>query len=214
VSPPFSHDDEVSSVALATVGGVHLLATGSRDRTARLWHVPNGGSVGSPFPHPAAVASLTFGEIDGRTVLMTGCADGNVRLWDPLRAAVSDAVQGWFPSVAMDADIVAAGSNDGHVRLWDIASGDSYPPLPVDPGYQPSSESVSLPSVKVYLGGTHPRILLAQYRSSPLASRTAGPGRPGRRPVPTRRRSSPRRGGAQVRRQITRRHHLVCHGNA
>jgi WD40 repeat protein len=163
-SSPVSHDGEVSSVALATIGGSHLLATGSRDRTARLSYVPAGGSAGPPLPHPAPVESLAFGEVDGRTMLATGCLDGNTRLWDPLRASAARvAVEGWFPSVAMDTDLVVAESDDGHVRLWNIASGYSYPPLPVEPGYEPSSEPVDLPDVKVRLGGMHPRILLAQH---------------------------------------------------
>ena len=90
-------------------------------------------------------------------MLVTGSEDGNTRLWDPLRASAARVtVQGWFPSVAMDADVVVAGSKDGHVRLWDIASGTSYPPLQVEPSYSYD--------VKVWLGGTHPRILLAQHR--------------------------------------------------
>lgn len=164
VSPPVRHDGEVSSVALATVGGFHLLATGSRDRTAQVWYAVGNVPAGPPLPHPAPVESLAFGEVEGRTMLVTGCLDGNTRLWDPLRSSAARvAVEGWFPSVAMDADVVVAGSEDGHVRLWDIASGTSYPPLPVEPGYEPSYKLVHPSGVTVWLGGTHPRILLARH---------------------------------------------------
>ena len=136
----------MSSVALATVGGFHLLATGSRDRTAQVWYAVGNVPAGPPLPHPAPVESLAFGEVEGRTMLVTGCLDGNTRLWDPLRSSAARvAVEGWFPSVAMDADVVVAGSEDGHVRLWDIASGTSYPPLPVEPGYEPSYKLVPRP---------------------------------------------------------------------
>ena len=134
VWPPVSLDGEVSSVALATVGGVQLLATGSRDRTARLWHVAAGGSAGPPLRHPAPVESLAFGEVDGRTMLVTGCLDGNTRLWDPMRASAARvAVEGWFPSVAVDASVVVAESDNGHVRalrLYDLRTGElTIPPV-------------------------------------------------------------------------------------
>lgn len=159
VLPPVSHDGEVSSVALATVGGFKLFATGSHDRTARLWYLVGGGSTGPPLPHPAQVESLAFGEVDGRMMLVTGCADGNTRLWDPLRASAARVTaEGWFSSVATDAAVVAAGSEDGQVRVWDIASGNSYP---VELDYD-TYELVYPPNVKVWLGGTHPRILITQ----------------------------------------------------
>jgi WD40 repeat protein len=93
-------------------------------------------------------------------MLVTGSLDGNTRLWDPLRASAARvAVEGWFASVAMDADVVVAGSEDGQVRFWDLASGASYSPLPVEPGYESSYE----PRLKVRLGGTTPRLLLARH---------------------------------------------------
>jgi len=161
VSPPVRHNGRVSSVALATIGGRHLLATGSYDRTARLWDAFYGEPMDRPLPHPAQVQSVAFGEVDGRTMLVTGCLDGNTRLWDPLRASAARiAVEGWFPSVAMDADVVVAGGEDGQVRLWDIASGAAYSLIPAEPGYEPSYERDGM---KVLLAGTHPRLLLAQH---------------------------------------------------
>ena len=181
VSPPVRHDGEVSSVALATIGGSHLLATGCSDRTARLWYLPGSVPAGPPLSHPAPVESLAFGEVEGRTMLVTGCLDGNTRLWDPLRSSAARvAVEGWFTSVATDADVVVAGGEHGHVRLWDIASGNSYPPLSVKMGRDlPAELKYELPEdptlvhtypaaghpppgVKVQLGGIHPRILIAE----------------------------------------------------
>ena len=60
--------------------------------------------------------------------------------------------------MAIDAAVVAAGSEDGQVRVWDIASGNSYP---VELDYD-TYELVYPPNVKVWLGGTHPRILITQ----------------------------------------------------
>ena len=161
VSPRVRHNGEkVSGVALATIGGRDLLVTGGYDRTARQWDLPYGYLAGEPLPHPAPVQSVAFAEVDGRTMLVTGCLDGNTRLWDPLRSSAARVtVEGWFASVAMDADLVVAESEDGQVRFWDVASGASYSPHPAEPGYEPSYE----PGVKVRLGGTAPRLLLAQH---------------------------------------------------
>jgi WD40 repeat protein len=160
------HNERLSSVALAAIGGQPLLATGSYDRTARLWGAFHGEPMESPLPHPAPVDSVAFGEIDGRTMLVTGCLDGNTRLWDPLRASGARvAVEGWFSSVAMDADVLVAGSEDGQVRLWDIASGAVYSLLPAEPGYEaPYEPPYALDGMKVLLAGTRPRLLLTQHR--------------------------------------------------
>lgn len=163
---PVRHNGWVSSVALATIGGQHLLATGSHDQTARLWDALNGDPAGPPLPHPAPVRSVAFGEVDGRTMLVTGCHDGNTRLWDPLRASGARvAVEGWFASVAMDAGVVVAAREDGPVRLWDIASGISYPSFLGEAAYGSGylrDPPPPPPGVKVRLGGTHPRLLLAR----------------------------------------------------
>jgi WD40 repeat protein len=154
------HDGQrVSSVALATIGGRRLLATGGHDRTARIWDADHGQSMGPPLPHPAPVERVAFGEVDGRTMLVTGGLDGSARLWDPLRASGARvAVEGWFASLAMDSDVIVAGSEDGSVRLWELASGNAYRlalgPAPDQPTYRGG--------VNVRLAGAYPRFLLEQ----------------------------------------------------
>lgn len=55
VAGPPRHNERSSSVALAAIGGQPLLATGSYDRTARLWGAFHGQPMESPLPHPAPV---------------------------------------------------------------------------------------------------------------------------------------------------------------
>ncbi len=157
------HGGEVGSLAMTTVSPMHLLATGGTNRTVQIWDALGGGAAGPPLQHPAAVTTVAFGNIEARTMVVTGCLDGNVRLWDPLRSSASRvSVDGWFPTIAMDADVIAAGGEDGQLQLWNAASSARYPPLPVEPRYRGLLEKY-LPRVRrLRLGGSHARTLVSQ----------------------------------------------------
>jgi WD40 repeat protein len=71
------------------------LATGSWDKTARLWDVATGQPLGEPLRHQGAVYAVAFSR-DGKT-LATGSTDGDVRLWEtplPLPGA-ADQITAW-----------------------------------------------------------------------------------------------------------------------
>ena len=68
----------VSSVAFAPDG--KTLATGSWDRTVKLWDVTTGKELATLKGHTDAVSSVAFAP-DGKT-LATGSVDQTVKLWD------------------------------------------------------------------------------------------------------------------------------------
>jgi hypothetical protein len=122
----------VASVALPD--GRTLLATGSADRTVRLWDPSTGHPVGEPLTgHTSwvrAVASVVLP--DGRTLLATGSADRTVRLWDPSTGhPVGEPLTGHTGPVNAVASValpdgrtlLATGSADRTVRLWDPSTG-------------------------------------------------------------------------------------------
>jgi COMPASS component SWD3 len=125
------HEDEISAIAISPDG--HTLATGSHDKTIKLWNLDNGKLlctfcsqlfVGT---HSEAVAAVTFSH-DGEQ-LISSSHDRTIKVWN-LRnrerprtlcqriTAVQSIV------VTPNGKAIATVSWDRIVRLWDLGSGD------------------------------------------------------------------------------------------
>ncbi len=144
VDPPLlGHTDLVVCLAFSPDGST--LASGSWDRTIRLWKtdVPARARLLRPVltSHEDHVEALAFAP-DGRT-LASGSDDTTVRLWrvgGPTTHAATgaatllghtDAVNA--VSYAPDGRTLASGSDDTTVRLWDVGQGSSGGRLAVLP---------------------------------------------------------------------------------
>ncbi|MCC3332030.1 WD40 repeat domain-containing protein [Nocardia abscessus] len=118
------HTDWVRAVAFSPDG--RLLATGSDDRTVRLWDPATGHQVGDPLGHTNLVFSVAFSP--DRRLLATGSGDGSARLWDPATGhQVGDPLTGHTGAVrsvafSPDGRLLATG-DDRTVQLWDPATG-------------------------------------------------------------------------------------------
>jgi hypothetical protein len=119
------HSGPVLAVAFSPDG--KTLATGSGDRTVRLWDMATHGQIGHPIAGPTGtVFSVAFSP-DGKT-LASGSSDGTVRLWDvATHRQIGKPLTGHtgpVTSVAFSPDgkTLASGSVDGTVRLWDVAT--------------------------------------------------------------------------------------------
>lgn len=73
-----AQDIEVESVALGP--GARLAATGSSDKTIRLWDVANANQVGALTGHESDIGSICFSP-NGR-FLLSGSADTTIRVWN------------------------------------------------------------------------------------------------------------------------------------
>ncbi|KAG8995954.1 POC1 centriolar protein A [Tulasnella sp. 427] len=104
------------------------IASGSSDRTMRLWDAETGQQLGGPLEgHTDAVDSVAFSP-DGKRIA-SGSRDRTVRLWDAETGQQSgDPLEGHtdgviFVAFSPDGKRIASGSWDKTVRLWDAETG-------------------------------------------------------------------------------------------
>ena len=113
------------------------IASGSRDRTVRVWDAKTGVSV---FPalggHVSDVNSVKFSP-DG-DVLISGSVDNTIRVWDSMTGLQMLVLRGHETSVnsvafSPDGQRIISGSSDETIRVWDVTTGTQLLELPRHP---------------------------------------------------------------------------------
>ena len=116
------HDQPV--LAVAAISNLGLFASGSSDRTIRLWNLISGEQKRLLEGHTGWVTSLAFDPESN--VLVSGSMDGTIRLWSletpTARPRVLRAHSYSVSSVAVNPQkqIIASGGFNGEIRIWDL----------------------------------------------------------------------------------------------
>ncbi|KKF92773.1 Vegetative incompatibility protein HET-E-1 [Ceratocystis platani] len=102
------------------------LASGSGDKTVKIWDATSGACVQTLEGHAKVVTSVMFSN-DGQR-LASGSWDNTVKIWDATSGACLQTLEGHAGGVksvifSNDGQRLASGSGDETVKIWDATSG-------------------------------------------------------------------------------------------
>lgn len=116
-----AHDKDINSIAIAP--NDKLFATGSQDKTAKIWNVDSGNLVGTCKGHKRGVWCVKFSPVD--QVIATTSGDKTLKLWNIRDFSCIKTFEGHTNSVlrvdflTSGMQLVSSGS-DGLLKIWTI----------------------------------------------------------------------------------------------
>jgi serine/threonine protein kinase len=118
------HASDVNSVAFSPDGAT--LASGSDDKTIKLWNLATGEKIHTLNGHNQWIWAIAFSP-DGK-ILASGSADKTVKLWDVATGKAIRTLAGHtqgITSVAFspDGQTLASSSLDQKIKLWNVTTG-------------------------------------------------------------------------------------------
>ncbi|KAH7186864.1 hypothetical protein DER44DRAFT_184096 [Fusarium oxysporum] len=118
------HNGWIRSVVFSNDG--QRLASGSDDKTVKIWDATSGTCVQTLEGHDGQVISVVFSN-DGQR-LASGSDDKTVKIWDATSGTCVQTLEGHDGQVmsavfANDSQQLASGSADNTVKIWDVTSG-------------------------------------------------------------------------------------------
>lgn len=125
VIPTIGHASDVKALAFSRERG--LIASGSEDKTIKLWDGRTGRLLRTFNGHELGVTAVAF-SADER-LIASGSADKTVRLWDaaqggrPLRSLAGHSENITAIAFSNDGGRIVSGSDDRSLKLWDVSTG-------------------------------------------------------------------------------------------
>jgi WD40 repeat protein len=120
------HEGDVGCAAFSPDG--ELLATGSADKTARLWNSYSGKEKFTLKGHSKEIVAVEF-SADGKTLATAG-KDGIVKLWDVATGKERGELKAHDVArclaFAPDSKTLATGGDDKVVRVWEVGTGKEW----------------------------------------------------------------------------------------
>ena len=117
------HTDEVDTVAFSPDG--HVLASGSRDKTVKLWDVASGRLLNTLTGHSNYVIQVAFSP-DGTRLVSVGDDEPSIKIWDVSTGMLLRTIETPTREVAYSPDgklIATVGATSANIALWDAESG-------------------------------------------------------------------------------------------
>ncbi|KAH9426173.1 Transducin (beta)-like 3 [Dermatophagoides pteronyssinus] len=121
------HEKTINSIDIAP--NDQLVATGSQDRTAKLWSLPNLKLLSVFRGHRKGIWSVRFSPVD--QILATGSADSTIKIWSigSEQQTCLRTFQGHESSVLKltfidDGIQLLSSSSDGNLKIWSLQSND------------------------------------------------------------------------------------------
>jgi WD40 repeat protein len=120
-----AHDGGITNIAFSRDGS--LLASSSRDGTAKVWDLEAGKEMYSFEGHSDIVQAVAFSP-DG-TQLATASDDHTAKIWDLISGEEITTLSGHTAQVLdmvfnFDGSRVATSSTDGTAKIWDLSTGE------------------------------------------------------------------------------------------
>jgi serine/threonine protein kinase len=118
------HSDRVWSVVYSPDG--RYLASGSDDKTIKIWEVATGKQLRTLTGHSEVFRSVVYSP-DGR-YLASESGDNTIKIWEvatgkELRTLTGHSDMVWSVAYSPDGRYLASGSRDQNIKIWEVATG-------------------------------------------------------------------------------------------
>ena len=165
------HGNAVQAVAYSQHGP--FIATGSADRTVKLWRAGSLNLVRTYKGHKEHVTALAFSP-DGR-YLASAALDGSIRVWHTQSSSlyrVSSGHKGRVSGLAFapSGDLIASVGEDGGLRLWEFRQGRSIRTLG-EQGTPANAVAFSPDGKRIAVAGTEGSVQLLDATPPPVRQR-------------------------------------------